>query len=83
LIPAFIEELKNEICYASRKSLIIFDKGTASFYDQIIPALASLIGCKFGLTYIEIYCRGCPDVPEVSEKSVVQVKIELVNTITC
>jgi hypothetical protein len=49
LIPALIEELKNEICYASRKSLINFDNDAASCYDRIIPALASLIGRKFGL----------------------------------
>lgn len=49
LIPAFIEELKNEISYASRKSLINFDNDAASCYDRIIPALASLLGRKFGL----------------------------------
>jgi hypothetical protein len=48
-IPAFIEEIKNEICYASRKSLINFDNDAASCYDRIIPALASLIGRKHGL----------------------------------
>ena len=45
----FIEELKTEICYASRKSLINFDNDAASCYDRIIPALASLIGRKFGM----------------------------------
>jgi hypothetical protein len=49
LIPALIEELKNEICYASRKSLINFDNDATSCYDRIIPALVSLIGQKFGL----------------------------------
>jgi hypothetical protein len=49
LIPAFIEELKTEICYATRKSLINFDNDAASCYDRIIPALASLIGRKHGL----------------------------------
>lgn len=48
-IPAFIEEMKNEICYATRKSLINFDNDAASCYDRIIPALASLIGRKLGL----------------------------------
>jgi hypothetical protein len=48
-IPTFIEEMKNEICYATRKSLINFDNDAASCYDRIIPALASLIGRKFGL----------------------------------
>jgi hypothetical protein len=49
MTPAFLEELKNEICYASRKSLINFDNDAASCYDRIIPALASLIGRKYGL----------------------------------
>jgi hypothetical protein len=31
------------------KSLINFDNDAASCYDRIIPALASLIGRKFGL----------------------------------
>jgi len=49
LIPAFLEELKNEVCYTTRKSLINFDNDVASCYDRIIPALASLIGRKYGL----------------------------------
>jgi hypothetical protein len=48
-ILVFIEELKTEICYASRKSLINFDNDAASCYDRIIPSLASLIGRKFGM----------------------------------
>jgi hypothetical protein len=48
-ILVFIEELKTEICYASRKSLINFDNDAASCYDRIIPALASLLGRKFGM----------------------------------
>jgi hypothetical protein len=48
-ILVFIEELKTEICYATRKSLINFDNDAASCYDRIIPALASLIGRKFGM----------------------------------
>ena len=46
LTPVFMEELKNEISHASRKSLINFDNDAASCYDRIIPALASLIGRK-------------------------------------
>jgi hypothetical protein len=49
LIPTFLEEMKNEISYATRKSLINFDNDAASCYDRIIPCLASLIGRKFGL----------------------------------
>jgi hypothetical protein len=41
--------MKNEISYATRKSLINFDNDAASCYDRIIPCLASLIGRKFGL----------------------------------
>jgi hypothetical protein len=41
--------MKNEICHATRKYLINFDNDTASCYDRIIPALASLIDRKFGL----------------------------------
>jgi hypothetical protein len=47
--PVFIEELKNDICYASRKSLINFDNDATSCYDRIIPALASLLGRRHGL----------------------------------
>jgi hypothetical protein len=46
LTSVFMEELKNEISHASRKSLINFDNDTGSCYDRIIPALASLIGRK-------------------------------------
>ena len=45
----FLEEVKNEICHFSRKSLINFDNDAASCYDRIIPALASLLGRKHGL----------------------------------
>ena len=48
-ILVFIEEMKTEICHATRKSLINFDNDAASCYDRIIPALASLIGRKFGM----------------------------------
>jgi hypothetical protein len=44
-----MEELKNDICYASQKLLINFDNDTTSCYDLIIPALASLIGRRHGL----------------------------------
>jgi hypothetical protein len=44
-----MEELKNNISYARRKSLINFDNDAASCYDQIIPALASILGRSQGL----------------------------------
>ena len=44
-----MEELKNDISYASRKSLINFDNDAASCYDRIIPALASILGQSHGL----------------------------------
>jgi hypothetical protein len=47
--PVFMEELKNDICYASRKALINFDNDATSCYDRIIPALASLLGRRHGL----------------------------------
>ncbi len=49
LTPVIMEELKNEVSHASRKSLINFDNDAASCYDRIIPALASLIGRKYGM----------------------------------
>jgi hypothetical protein len=39
----FIEELKTDICYASRKPMINFDNNAASCYDRIIAAIASII----------------------------------------
>jgi hypothetical protein len=47
--PVLIEETLNDICYASRKSLISFDNDATSCYDRIIPALASLLGRRHGL----------------------------------
>jgi hypothetical protein len=57
LIPAFLEELKNKISYASQKSLINFDNDAASCYDRIIPALASLIGRKYGLHWNVVFAH--------------------------
>jgi hypothetical protein len=54
-ILVFLEELKTKICYASRKSLINFDNDASSCYDRIIPALASLIGQKFGMHWNVIF----------------------------
>ncbi len=45
----FMEELKNNISYATRKSLINLDNDAASCYNEIIPALASLLGRSHGL----------------------------------
>jgi hypothetical protein len=47
--PVFMEELKNDISYSSRKSLINFDNDVTSCYDRIIPAIASLLGRHHGL----------------------------------
>jgi hypothetical protein len=44
----FMEELKRDIAYSSLKHLITFDSDAASCYDRIIPALAALIGRKYG-----------------------------------
>jgi exonuclease III len=45
---AFIEELKTDICYASRKPMINFDNDAASCYDRIIAAIASIIARAHG-----------------------------------
>eukprot|EP00957_Ditylum_brightwellii_P148350 11294294-Ditylum_brightwellii.AAC.1 len=44
-----IEELKNDICHCSCKSLINFDNDAAAYYDKIVPNIANLIGWKKGL----------------------------------
>ena len=44
-----IEEMKNEISRASRKSIINFDKDATSCYDRILAALASLASRKHGV----------------------------------
>ena len=43
-----LEELKYDISYASRRSLINFDNDAMSCYDRIILSLASLINRKYG-----------------------------------
>lgn len=45
----FLEELKYDICYVTRRTLINFDNDASSCYDRIIISLASLINRKFGL----------------------------------
>jgi hypothetical protein len=47
--PVFMEELKNDISYSSRKALINFDNDATSCYNRIIPAIASLLGRRHGL----------------------------------
>jgi hypothetical protein len=44
-----MEELKNDISYDSRKSLINFNNDAASCYDRIISALGSILGQSHGL----------------------------------
>lgn len=46
---ALLEELRTDISYCTRRSLLTFDNDAASCYDRIIPALASLINRKYGL----------------------------------
>jgi hypothetical protein len=46
---ALAEELKVDICLASRKSLVNFDNDAASCYDRILAPIASLLGRKKGL----------------------------------
>ena len=44
-----IEEMKNEISRASRKSIINFDKDATSCYDRILASLASVTSRKHGV----------------------------------
>ena len=46
---SLIEELKYDISYSSRKSLINFDNDAASCYDRILPNVSSLVARKFGM----------------------------------
>eukprot|EP00957_Ditylum_brightwellii_P025984 1964488-Ditylum_brightwellii.AAC.1 len=46
---SLIEELKYDICYCSRKSLINFNNNTVSCYDKILPNISSLVTRKKGL----------------------------------
>ena len=45
----FLEELKYNTSYCSRRTLFNFDNDATSCYDRIIVALASLINWKYGL----------------------------------
>ena len=45
---ALLEELKTDIAYTSRRSLLNFDNDAASCYDRIILSLASIINRKYG-----------------------------------
>lgn len=46
---AFLEELKYDISYTTRRTLFNFDNDATSCYDRIIVSLASLINRKYGL----------------------------------
>jgi len=46
---ALLEELKLDISYASRRTLITFDNDAMSCYDRIIPSFASVINRKYGM----------------------------------
>ena len=45
----FLEELKYDTSYCSRRTLFNFDNDATSCYDRIIVALASIINRKYGL----------------------------------
>jgi hypothetical protein len=45
----FLEELKYDISYTTRRTLFNFDNDATSCYDRIIVSLASLINRKYGL----------------------------------
>ena len=46
---ALLEELRIDLLYLTRRTLITFDNNAASCYDRIIASLASLINRKYGL----------------------------------
>lgn len=46
---ALLEELRTDISYCTRRTLLTFDNDAASCYDRIIPSLASLINRKYGM----------------------------------
>lgn len=46
---ALLEELRTDLSYLTRRTLITFDNDAASCYDRIIPSFASLINRKYGL----------------------------------
>eukprot|EP00957_Ditylum_brightwellii_P036999 2801565-Ditylum_brightwellii.AAC.1 len=48
-ILTLVEELKYDICYCSRKSLINFDNNIASCYNCKLPNVSSLVVKKKGL----------------------------------
>jgi hypothetical protein len=44
----YLEELKTEMAYGSRKPLVNMDNDASSCYDHVIVSLASLISRKYG-----------------------------------
>eukprot|EP00957_Ditylum_brightwellii_P195142 14868737-Ditylum_brightwellii.AAC.1 len=46
---SLIKDLKYNISYCSRKTLINFNNDAASCYDRILPNVSSLIACKKGV----------------------------------
>eukprot|EP00957_Ditylum_brightwellii_P072202 5488715-Ditylum_brightwellii.AAC.1 len=45
----FMDKMKNDISWCSRKSLVNFDNDAAACYDRITPNIANLIGRKKGI----------------------------------
>jgi len=46
---AFMEEIKIDISYLTRRILLTFDNDAASCYDRILPVLVSILNQKYGL----------------------------------
>eukprot|EP00957_Ditylum_brightwellii_P103682 7899411-Ditylum_brightwellii.AAC.1 len=53
-----LEELKNDICYTTRKYLIMFDYDAASWYARIIPNLSSILTRKKGMNKYITFVHG-------------------------
>jgi hypothetical protein len=47
--PTFLEKLKYDISFMTRRTLFNFDNDATSCYDRIIVPLATLINRKYGL----------------------------------
>jgi hypothetical protein len=50
----FLEELKYDISYITRRTLLNFDNDASSCYDRIIISLASLINRKYGMNRLVV-----------------------------
>eukprot|EP00957_Ditylum_brightwellii_P163626 12458238-Ditylum_brightwellii.AAC.1 len=52
---SLLEELKNNICYTTRKSLTTFDNNAASCYDMFIPSFSTMGVSKESYLHNNLY----------------------------